>query len=103
MIPHAKGLSADASALLLRIMAALAAPENAEAALTIAMVHLLFNLAGILIWYVPSYTRTVPLKLATKFAGFAAQSKRWAIIYVCLAFYALPAAIFFIAEAFTKG
>jgi sodium-dependent phosphate cotransporter len=96
-------LGANIGTTVTALLAALAAPENAEAALTIAIVHLLFNLAGILIWYVPSYTRAIPLRLATKFADIAAHSKRWAFVYVCLAFYALPAAIFFLAEAFTKG
>jgi sodium-dependent phosphate cotransporter len=96
-------LGANIGTTVTALLAALAAPENAEAALTIAIVHLLFNLAGILIWYVPSYTRAIPLRLATRFAAVAARSKRWAIGYVCLAFYALPAAIFFVADAFSQG
>lgn len=95
-------LGANIGTTVTALLAALAAPENAEAALTIALVHLFFNLAGILVWYVPTYTRKIPLRLATRFAEFATRSKKWAVMYVVMAFYALPAAIFFVAEAFTN-
>ena len=95
-------LGANIGTTVTALLAALAAPNNAEAALTIALVHLFFNLAGILLLYVPSFMRQVPLKLAMRFADFATRSKRWAIIYVVMAFYALPAAIFFVAEAVTN-
>jgi len=96
-------LGANIGTTVTALLAALAAPENAEAALTIALVHLFFNLAGILIWFVPKFTREIPLQLAMKFADFATRSKKWAIVYVLMAFYALPAAIFFLTEAITKG
>jgi sodium-dependent phosphate cotransporter len=95
-------LGANIGTTVTALLAALAAPENAEAALTIALVHLFFNLAGILVLYVPALTREIPLKLATRFADFATRSKKWALIYVIMAFYGLPAAIFFLAEAFTS-
>jgi sodium-dependent phosphate cotransporter len=94
-------LGANIGTTVTALLAALAAPENAEAALTIALVHLFFNLAGILIWYVPTATRQIPLRLARRFADFATRSKKWAVAYVIMAFYALPAAVFFVAEAFT--
>lgn len=73
--------------------------ETAEAARQIALVHLSFNLLGILIWYVPSPTRRVVLGLAEWFAVFATRYKKWALIYVVLLFYGVPALIVLVAGA----
>lgn len=73
--------------------------DKGEAARQIALVHLLFNLAGMAIWYVPPFMRNVPLRLAERMAEFAAKSRRWAVVYVGLVFYGLPAGIFFLSKA----
>ncbi|MEE2961576.1 MAG: Na/Pi symporter [Myxococcota bacterium] len=73
--------------------------DAALAARQIALVHLLFNLMGILLWYVPTSTRMIPIRLATRMAEFATVSKRWAVAYVFAVFYILPAIIFFISES----
>ena len=73
--------------------------ENALVARQIALVHLLFNIVGILIWYAPPPLRQVPLKAAQGLASFAARSRRWAIFYVAVVFYGLPAGIFFLSKA----
>jgi sodium-dependent phosphate cotransporter len=75
--------------------------EAAMAARQVAIVHLGFNLAGILIWFVHPAMRNVPLAAATWMAGMAAESKRHAVLYVFGAFYVLPAIIFIIAESLT--
>jgi sodium-dependent phosphate cotransporter len=67
--------------------------ETAIVARQIALVHLAFNLSGILIWYVPATTRRLPLFLAEWFAEFATRSKKWALFYVAALFYGLPALI----------
>jgi sodium-dependent phosphate cotransporter len=72
--------------------------DAAMAARQVALVHLAFNLAGILIWYVPASTRRVPLAAATWMAEIGAASKRNAVLYVFAAFYVLPALVFIIAE-----
>ena len=72
------------------------AGDAALAARQIALVHLLFNIAGICIWYVPEVTRQVPLRLAEAMAEFATGAKKWALLYVALIFYGLPAVIFFL-------
>lgn len=77
--------------------------DAALAARQIALVHLFFNLSGILIWYVPPMVRDVPLKMAERLAEFAAKKRRWAIVYVAGVFYLLPAAIFFISRAIFGG
>jgi len=59
--------------------------------LTIALVHLLFNLAGIVLIYTMPPVRRIPMLLATKLGGVAARSKRYAVIYLVGLFYVLPA------------
>ena len=78
---------------------AVAGDDKAEAARQIAVVHLLFNLSGILLLYVPRPIRNVPVHLATRMAAFAAKSRRWAIGYVVFVFYGLPALVFFAGRA----
>jgi len=74
--------------------------DTATAARQIALVHLLFNLMGILVWYVPKPVREIPLKMALWLADLATQSKRWAVGYVFGVFYILPAGIFFLSTLF---
>ena len=74
------------------LLAALAATgANAAAGLTIALVHLLFNLSGILLVYPVPRVRRIPLDAARKLADIAVRSKALAILYVLVLFYALPA------------
>ncbi len=74
--------------------------EAAMAARQIALVHLLFNLAGTLIWYAPPPLRMTSVRLAHRLAAIAARSKKAAVAYVLLIFYGLPALIFFVSRAF---
>ena len=59
--------------------------------LTIAFVHLLFNLGGILILYVPRPARDLPIRLAEALAGVAIRRKSLAIAYVVGTFIVVPA------------
>lgn len=74
------------------LLASMAASgPNAEAALTIALVHLLFNLSGsVLILPIP-FMKNLPLAAATGLATVAARSRKWALVYVLGLFYLLPA------------
>ena len=63
---------------------------NAAAGLTIALVHLLFNLTGTLIIYPFPPLRNIPLRLASGLADMAVRSKALAIVYVIALFYAIP-------------
>lgn len=64
---------------------------NAGAGLTIALVHLLFNLTGTVLIYPFPVTRRIPLVAARKLAEVATRSRRWALIYVAGLFYGIPA------------
>ena len=74
------------------LLAALAATdENAAAGLTIALVHLLFNLSATVLIYPIKQIRNIPLAAARKMADIAVESRKWALVYILLMFYALPA------------
>ncbi|NQW02741.1 MAG: Na/Pi symporter [Acidobacteria bacterium] len=64
---------------------------NAEAALTIALVHLLFNFSGTLLILPAPWMRNLPLRAATALADVATRSRRWALAYVVVLFYVVPA------------
>jgi sodium-dependent phosphate cotransporter len=65
--------------------------ENAQAGVTIALVHTLFNLSGTLLIYPVPAIRRIPLAAAEKLAEIATRSRKWAILYVMILFYGVPA------------
>ena len=69
---------------------------NAEAGVQIALVHLLFNLVGICMVYPVGVVRKFPLRAARFLARTAVESRAWAIAYVLLLFYALPAVLIYV-------
>lgn len=84
-------LGANIGTTVTALLAALAATGvNAGAGLTIALVHLLFNLSATLLIYPFEPIRKIPLTLASKLADVAVESKKWAILYVIGLFYAIP-------------
>jgi sodium-dependent phosphate cotransporter len=54
---------------------------------TVAFAHLLFNIFGVAI-FLP--LKKIPITCATRLANFAAESKKWAFIFVIVLFYLLP-------------
>ena len=84
-------LGANLGTTVTALLAALAATDaNAAAGLTIALVHLLFNLTGTVLIYPFEPVRRIPLRLARSLADLAVRSRRWAIVYVISLFYAVP-------------
>jgi sodium-dependent phosphate cotransporter len=85
-------LGANVGTTMTALLAALAATEqNAVFGLTIALVHLLFNLSGILIIYPWERLRNIPLAGARLLARIAVRSKLLAVLYVVTLFYGVPA------------
>lgn len=73
------------------MLAALAATGvNARAGITIALVHLLFNLSGTLLIFPVRMTRNLPMAAARWLANVAVENRRWALLYVALLFYGIP-------------
>jgi sodium-dependent phosphate cotransporter len=80
-------------------MAALAVSgPNAAAGLEIALVHLLFNVTGIVLVYPVPAVRRVPLRLAVTLTRLGMQSRKMLIVCVALAFYGVPALVLFISR-----
>jgi len=65
------------------------------AAITVAFAHLLFNVSGMMIVYVPRPMRWIPLTLARKLGDLAARRRTLALLYLVLMFYVLPLALLF--------
>lgn len=74
------------------LLAALAVTgPNAVLGLTIALVHLLFNMAATLIIFPVPRIRNIPIRAAERLASVAVASRRWALLYVVILFYGIPA------------
>jgi len=87
-------LGANIGTTVTALLAALAATdENAAAGLTIALVHLLFNVTGTLMIYPFEPIRRIPITLARRLADVALKSRWWAIAYVVMLFYLVPAVV----------
>jgi sodium-dependent phosphate cotransporter len=81
-------LGANVGTTITALLAALAAsrPE----ALTVGLVHTIFNLSGILILYGIPWLRPIPIKLAEGLAGIAVERRTMAVVYVVGAFIVVP-------------
>ncbi|XP_066931012.1 sodium-dependent phosphate transport protein 2B-like isoform X3 [Clytia hemisphaerica] len=77
------------------ILAALASSSDKfHLALQIALCHLFFNISGIIIWYPIPAMRRVPIR-AARFLGNTTAEYRWfALLYLVVVFFLLPAFIF---------
>ena len=84
------------------VTAMLAALTGNIAGITIAFVHLVFNVTGIVIIYPIKQLREVPIKLARFIAEICANNKIYALIYVLGLFYAFPITLIVMSKIFTK-
>jgi sodium-dependent phosphate cotransporter len=64
--------------------------------LEIALVHLLFNLTGMILIYPLAVTRNIPLKSARYLTKLALRSPRLTLFCVAGLFYGLPALLLFL-------
>jgi sodium-dependent phosphate cotransporter len=81
-------LGANVGTTVTALLASLAA--DSPDALTIALIHTLFNVFGILIFYPIPALREIPIRLATGMADLAQRRKRWVVAYVAGAFIGVP-------------
>jgi len=70
--------------------------RNAGAGVTIALVHLGFNIIGTMMILPFASLRALPIRAAEWLAGTAVNSRGWAIVYVMALFYGLPALFAFL-------
>jgi sodium-dependent phosphate cotransporter len=94
-------LGANVGTTVTALFAALAATgANAGAGITIALVHLLFNMSGTLLVYPVKRIRKIPLAGARWIAEKAVDSRKTAVFYVLAFFYGLPAMFAFLNRLF---
>merc|ERR1719220_95265 len=79
--------------MLCGCLAGLASKGNERAALQIALVHLLFNLTGIAIFY-PVPLLRLPVKMAARLGEITSQYRWFSLLYLLLMFFVFPAVIF---------
>lgn len=85
-------IGANIGTTVTALLAALAVSgPNAAAGLEIALVHLLFNLSGLLLIYPVTAIRRVPLEAARLVTRLALRSRKLTVLWVALLFYGLPA------------
>lgn len=92
-------LGANVGTTVTALLASMAVSgANAQAGIIIALVHLLFNVAGIVMIYPIPAVREIPLGLARWFAGVARRSRGWAVVYIVVLFYGLPSLFAFLSQ-----
>ena len=85
-------IGANIGTTVTAFLAALAVTgPNARWGITIALVHLLFNLSATVLIYPSPRIREIPLSAARWLAAVAARSRKYALLYVVVLFYGLPA------------
>jgi solute carrier family 34 (sodium-dependent phosphate cotransporter) len=66
------------------------------AAVTVACSHMLFNICGTLVVYVPPPMRAIPLACARALGRLTVRNRLYAVAYVVLVFFVLPAILIFV-------
>jgi len=81
-------LGANVGTTVTALLASLA--TGSPAAVTVALVHTLFNLTGIALFYPVRSLRALPIRLATGLARIGAERRTWAVTYVLAMFLVIP-------------
>ena len=81
-------LGANVGTTITALLAALAA--STPEALTVGLVHTIFNVSGILLLYPAKPIRNVPIRLAEGLAALAVDRRAYAVAYVFGAFIIIP-------------
>lgn len=81
-------LGANVGTTITALLAALA--TDAPEALTIALVHTIFNVVGILLIYPFPAFRKIPIRASEALAALAVERRTYAVAYVAMAFVVIP-------------
>lgn len=90
-------LGANVGTTVTALLASLAA---GPAGLTIALVHLVFNISGILLVYPIPAVRRLPIRAAKWMADLATESKRYAFGFILGLFFVLPGLLILVTKLF---
>ena len=63
---------------------------ESSSAITIALVHVLFNVSGMLMFFVIPFMRNVPIFLASHYGHLVERSRLWAIGFIAMLFFVIP-------------
>ncbi|PIV81762.1 sodium dependent phosphate transporter [bacterium CG17_big_fil_post_rev_8_21_14_2_50_64_8] len=103
IIPLESGFAATLGANVgTTVTALLASLTGTPAAVTVALVHLMFNLSGILIIYPVPWIRRIPLNLARGLAAATARRRYFALVYMIGVFFLLPL-VFVLVDKMIRG
>ncbi len=81
-------LGANVGTTVTALLASLA--TGSAAALTIALVHLMFNLSGILVFYPLPMMRRIPIKCADYLSQIVARNRLFAPAFVLVVYFVIP-------------
>ncbi len=84
-------LGANIGTCVTAVLAATAVTGNAEAALQIAFIHLVYNILGVVVIYGAPFLRNLPIKAAESLGDLAAENKFAALGYILGVFFVFPA------------
>lgn len=82
------------------ITALMAAIGRSEAALAIAICHMIFNVLGVAIFYPIEAIRNIPLAISKFLADLCYKNPVFAFAYLIILFFALPFFVIFLSEKF---
>ncbi len=87
-------LGANVGTTITALLASLATgrPE----ALTIALVHLLFNISGILLFYPVPFMRQIPITVASGLAKLVMKKRSYAILFILIGYFFIPGLAIFL-------
>ena len=83
-------LGANIGTCVTAVLAATAVTGNAQAALQIAFIHLVYNILGVIFIYGIPFLRFLPVKAAEKLGETAAENKMAALAYILGVFFVVP-------------
>jgi solute carrier family 34 (sodium-dependent phosphate cotransporter) len=94
-------VGANLGTTITAMLAALATGN--PAAVTVAFSHLIFNLTGTALVYVPPPIRAVPLALARQLGHLTMRNRLYAAAYILLLFFVLPLLMLLLSGALRSG
>lgn len=84
------------------ITALIAALYHSNAAINIAMVHVLFNLVGVLIFFPFTALRQIPLRLASRLGRLTLRHRLAGFAYILLTFFLIPFVLIYFNKDFVS-
>jgi len=84
-------LGANIGTCVTAVLAATAVTGNAQAALQIAFIHLVYNILGVAVIYGIPFLRNIPIRVAESLGSIASENKLAALGYILGMFFIVPA------------